>query len=48
MNHVEEHSYTADQQREYRLYVTPIAEWMKLYGLGKEQAVVAAETARTD
>ena len=29
----EEYKYTADQQREYRLYVEHIAAWMRLYSV---------------
>jgi hypothetical protein len=32
----EEHDYTQDQQKEYRLHVEHIAAWMQLYGMEAE------------
>ena len=31
----EEHGYTPDQQKEYRLHIEHVAAWMRLYGLDK-------------
>ena len=43
-----EHSYTPDQQKEYRLHIEHVAAWMRLYGLDKvttEHAEAKVEAA---
>jgi len=45
LKHVErcaqQHGYTPEQQREYRLHVEHIAAWMRLYRVGKPAAEAA-------
>jgi hypothetical protein len=33
----EEHGYTPEQQQEYRLHITAIAAWMRLYKMDQEK-----------